>query len=204
VTPEPIEEEETHELPPAPRPRATVLLDWGEAGPPPPPRPRLPTLVMEPPPRARQATVVMEWPGARAPQPTVAISWGDAAPGEPALDGTMVLTEDDSPLMGTIALSDEQQIRVAAAALAPFAITAAGTPAASRGDIPGAPWAAALAAAAPSPTRAITRSQVLPARTALPDDRVLGAAPPLPAPPPRREIPRPAVRAEMAARIDAW
>lgn len=233
VAPQLIDEETTHEIAPAPRPRATVLLDWGEAGPPPPPRPRQPTVVMEaPPPRARMATVVMEappprarmatvileaapapparqattplaWPEARAALPTVAISWGEAGPPvEPALDGTLVLTEDDSPLMGTMALSDEQQAAVAASVLAPFAVTAAGTSSASYGDIPGAPWAAALAAAAPSPTGEITRPLVLPARMALPDDLVLGEAPPRPAPPARREIPRPSIRAEIAARID--
>ena len=104
--------------------------------------------------------------------------------------------------MGTLALSDEQQAAVAAAAFAPFAIPAAGTRPAAHGDIPGAPWAAALAAAAPSSASEISRPFVLPARMALPDDLGLVEAP-RPAPPPRREIPRPSIRADIAARIEA-
>jgi hypothetical protein len=210
--------------PPAPRRQSTVMLDWGDAGPPAPARPaRQSTTMLEwpeggpPPPPARQPTTMLEWPAPRAPLPTVAIAWGEGGAPDASniLEGTAVWSDDDSPLMGTMTMTDEE-MRAAGPMRAPFAIAEAGSGSAPRTEIPNAPWASTRAPAAPLPTGEGTRPFVLPDSMSLPDDllREVGplpakvapppakVAPPPPQAPPRREIAKPRMKAAIAERLE--
>ena len=175
------------EAPPRSR-SATVMMDWGAAGVPAPPP-------AETPPQ-RQSTVLMEWPAgaaplleARGPMPTVVLEWGGGAPNaahllDPnapsPLEGTMVWSDDDAievvldddhPLMGTLALSDDQAAG-ARSMRAPFRLPAPGAPRgeAPRAEIAGAPWASTQAPAVPRPTDEHTRALVLPPSLWIRDD----------------------------------
>ncbi|MFT3768099.1 MAG: DUF2169 domain-containing protein [Minicystis sp.] len=180
--------------PPAGR-QGTALLAWPEGSPPAPPAGRQGTALLEwseggpPAPSAgRQGTALLEWPDVgppRAPMRTVAVSWSDSgSPDAPnVLEGTAVWTDDDSPLMGTMAMSDEQQAAAPSSVRAPFRIAAPGSASAPSPDLPGAPWAATRAPWVPAPTAAgeTPRGLVLPETMSLPDDLLLEPPPPRPA-----------------------
>ncbi len=180
---------------PSRAPQATVLLEWGEQGVPPPPqdpapsRQHQPTVVLEwgeqgVPPAASPALAfaqtlrIEQGPGgspaadvpARTRQSTVLLTWGDDPPAPteklhvPTADVAM---NYDSPLMGTLTLTEEQAATPLPMA-SPFRIAEPGAkPAAAAADIPGAPWAAGVPPLVPPPveserTRSLKRGELLP------------------------------------------
>jgi hypothetical protein len=191
------------EAPPPPAPaeagtrrQSTVLLAWNEGGPPGAPEappaasndpglpgasPRQSTVVLAwsegvvpqplppPPARPRQATMHLEWDQGVAPDASRLMPFAVAAQAE---------NLDDSPLMGTMALTDEQAA-TPMPMLSPFRLAAPGSPPSEpHGDIPGAPWARTLAPVVPRPLMSeVTRSQVLREALTLPDDLLEPEAP---------------------------
>ncbi|MFT3772970.1 MAG: DUF2169 domain-containing protein [Minicystis sp.] len=165
-----------------PRRQSTVLLEWSQGGPPGAPTPPAP---------GRQSTVVLAWsegvvpqplPAPRAPQATVQLEWEGGAPDAsqllPFSPPPVAVPDDDNPLMGTIAFTEEQA-STPMPMPSPFNLAAPGTSRAEAlGDIPGAPWASTIAPLVPRPFQAEeTRSLVLRETLILPDDVLEPEAP---------------------------